>query len=141
MLFFLLLVDVIVLINHLLKFLQTKNLIYGNASRTVLQLPDDLRVILTSDGELFKKDALEFLTIIRERNNQARRLCSNNLLDEKETLEHRVEQFCNNKTPFLKDLTVETNVAWKTDDKVMLVFNVFNTNTKLTEDQSWAKIN
>lgn len=87
MLFLLLLVDVIVLINHL-KFLQTKNLIYGNASRTVQQLPDDLRVILTSDGELFKKHALEFVTIIRERNNQARRLCSNNLLDEKETLEH-----------------------------------------------------
>ena len=92
-------------------------------------------------GSYLKKHALEFPSIIRERNNRARRLCSSNVPDEKETLEYQVEQFCNNvKIPFLKDLMNEINVALKTDDEVILVFNVFNTKTKLTEDESCGKI-
>ena len=49
--------------------------------------------------------------------------------------------FCNNlKTLLLQDLVTQINKALKIDDEVTLAFDVFNTNTKFTEEESWQKI-
>ena len=92
-LFLLLLGDVLSQVNRLSRFLQTKNLIYGDVNRKVQQLQNSLQAIQENDDHLFKEKDFSFLEIIEERNALGRRLRSITLLSERESIEYRTEKF------------------------------------------------
>ena len=91
--FLLLLADVLSPVNRLSRFLQTKNLIYGDVNRKVQQLQNPLQAIQENDGHLFKENVLSILDITEEHNALGRMLCNTTLLSEGESIEDRIEKF------------------------------------------------
>lgn len=66
---------------------------------------------------------------------------STTLLSEGESIEDRTEKFRQEiKTPFLKDMMQEIDLALKIIEEVLLVFNMFNTKAKFSEEETWIKL-
>lgn len=68
----LVLADILVHVNHLSRFLQTRSLVYSAVTRKVTQITDDINKLVNKEGHYFKTHSRAFLQISKERSDLAR---------------------------------------------------------------------